>query len=69
MFLTIKVDGAAHEHQGSIEALLVVGGVEVPPSVINNLVLDAFLLALMVDANIPENTQTELSDLLAVRLG
>lgn len=56
----------AHKHHTGIEPLLIILSIKVPPCVQYDLVLYAFLLALMVNAHIAQYTEAEFSDFTTV---
>jgi hypothetical protein len=66
LLLSIEMDRAGHQNQRGVEHLFVDRALKIPPGVQDNFIIDALLLALMVDAHISENSQTELLYLLLV---
>lgn len=68
LFLPVEMNSATHKDERGVKSHLVVLGVKIPPSVEDNLVIDALLLALVVDAHVAQNAKTKLSDLMLVLL-
>jgi hypothetical protein len=50
LFLSIKVNGATHKYERSIQTLLVIFGVKVFPGAQYHFVVNAFLFAIRIDA-------------------
>ena len=57
------MNGATHKDKRSVQAFLVILRVKVLPCTQNNLVIDAFLLAIRIDADVSKHPQAELSNL------
>jgi hypothetical protein len=57
------VNGATHKDKRCVQAFLVILRVKVLPCTQNYLVIDAFLLAIGIDADVTKHPQAELSNL------
>ena len=57
------MNGATHKNKRGIQPFLVILRVKILPCAQNDLVIDALLLAIGIDANVSENPQAELSNL------
>ena len=64
LFLSIEMYSATHEDKRCVQAFLVMFRVKVLPCIQYDLVFDAFLLAIWIDADVSKNSQAELSNLL-----
>ena len=72
LLLSFKMDGATHDHEGGVESILV--GVRVflvkePAASLDDLVVNALLLTLVVDAQVTEHSQGELADHFVILWG
>jgi len=57
------VNGTTHKNKRGIQAFLVILRVKILPCAQNDLVIDALLLAIGIDADVSKNPQAELSNL------
>jgi hypothetical protein len=57
LLLAIKMNGAAHENERGIQPLLVDLRIKVLPGIQDDRVVDAFLLAIWIDAYVSKNSQ------------
>ena len=57
------MNGATHKNKRGVQAFLVILRVKILPCAQNDLVIDALLLAIGIDADVSKNPQAELSNL------